>query len=74
MSRTWFEHLSPTVLRLDGHKMKYQFSFHGEMLYTGFDAWVHGWNERESRMMARVHLPNWRGLVPPDVVVSYSER
>lgn len=74
MSRTWFEHLSPTVLRLDGHNMKYQFSLHGEMLYTGFDAWVHGWNERESRMMARVHLPNWRGLVPPDVVVSYSVR
>ncbi|XP_044445729.1 uncharacterized protein, partial [Triticum aestivum] len=68
LSRTWFEHFNPTVLRLDGHKIKYQFSLLGEMLYTGLDAWVRGWNERESRMMARVHLPNWRGLVPPDVV------
>lgn len=48
--RTWFEHHSPTMLRIDGHKIKYQFSLHGEMLYTGLDAWVHGWNERERGM------------------------
>lgn len=68
--RTWFEHHSPTMLRIDGHKIKYQFSLHGEMLYTGLDAWVRGWNERERGMMERVHLPNWMGLAPPDAVVS----
>ena len=68
--RTWFEHHSPTMLRIDGHKIKYQFSLHGEMLYTGLDAWVRGWNERERGMMERVHLPNRMVLAPPDAVVS----
>lgn len=72
--RTWFEHHSPTVLRIDGHKIKYQFSLHGELLYTGLDAWVRGWNERERRMMERVHLPNWRGLAPQDAVASHTKK
>ncbi|XP_044429287.1 uncharacterized protein [Triticum aestivum] len=69
LSRTWFEHHTPTVLRIDGHKMKYQFSLHGEMMYNGLDASVRGWNDRERSMMQRVDLPNWRGLLPPDVVL-----
>ena len=56
------------MLRIDGHKIKYQFSLHGEMMYSVLDAL--GWNERERRMVERVHLPNWRGLAPPDAVVS----
>lgn len=69
LSRTWFEHHTPTVLRIDGHKMKYQFSLHGEMMYNGLDAWVRGWNDGERSMMQSVDLPNWRGLLPPDVVL-----
>ncbi|XP_044410844.1 uncharacterized protein [Triticum aestivum] len=67
LGRVWFESVRPTPLKLDGNKMKNQYSLNGEMGYNGMEAWVRGFNEREIMMMESVGLPLWRGIVSPDV-------
>ncbi|XP_040247355.2 uncharacterized protein [Aegilops tauschii subsp. strangulata] len=67
----WYESSHPTPLKLDGNKIKYQFSLKGEMHYNGMEAWVRGFNEREIKMMEMVGLPVWRGFVSPDVPLHF---
>ncbi|KAI4972629.1 hypothetical protein ZWY2020_003554 [Hordeum vulgare] len=67
LSSTWYKSSSPTILVMDGHKLKYQFSLGGAMFHNGMEAWVRGFNEREKKMFDRVGLPVSRGLLSPDV-------
>ncbi|KAI4973817.1 hypothetical protein ZWY2020_041598 [Hordeum vulgare] len=67
LSSTWYKSSSPTILVMDGHKLKYQFSLGGAMFHNGMEAWVRGFNEREKKMFGRVGLPVSRGLLSPDV-------
>ncbi|KAI4996749.1 hypothetical protein ZWY2020_052091 [Hordeum vulgare] len=60
---TWYKSSSPTILVMDGHKLKYQFSLGGAMFHNGMEAWVRGFNEREKKMFDRVGLPVSRGLL-----------
>ncbi|XBH73745.1 hypothetical protein VPH35_100810 [Triticum aestivum] len=61
----WYESSHPTPLKLDGNKIKYQFSL------KGMEAWVRGFNEREIKMMDMVGLPVWRGFVSPNVPLHF---
>ncbi|KAI5014520.1 hypothetical protein ZWY2020_055910 [Hordeum vulgare] len=56
--------------KLNGYKLKYQYSLTGEMFYSGLDAWIRGFNQREKNMMEEVGLPVWRGLVSADVAAN----
>ncbi|KAI4986773.1 hypothetical protein ZWY2020_019403 [Hordeum vulgare] len=67
LGRVWYENHKPTPLKLNGYKLKYQCILTGEMFYSGLDAWIRGFNEREKNMMEEVGLPVWRGLVSADV-------
>ncbi|KAI5013204.1 hypothetical protein ZWY2020_028158 [Hordeum vulgare] len=69
LSSTWYKSSSPTILVMDGHKMKYQFRLGGAMFHNGMEAWVRGFNEREKKMFDRVGLPVSRGLLSPDVPI-----
>ncbi|KAI5004846.1 hypothetical protein ZWY2020_032089 [Hordeum vulgare] len=58
LGRVWYENHKPTPLKLNGYKLKYQYSLTGEMFYSGLDAWIHGFNEREKNMMEEANLEN----------------
>ncbi|KAI4976467.1 hypothetical protein ZWY2020_050074 [Hordeum vulgare] len=62
LSSTWYKSSSPTILVMDGHKLKYQFSLGGAMFHNGMEAWVRGFNEREKKMFDRVGL-RFQGLL-----------
>ncbi|KAI4970368.1 hypothetical protein ZWY2020_001282 [Hordeum vulgare] len=70
LGRVWYENHKPTPLKLSGYKLKYQYSLTGEIFYSGLDAWIRGFNEREINMMEEVGLPVWRGLVSTDVAAN----
>ncbi|KAI4979920.1 hypothetical protein ZWY2020_016673 [Hordeum vulgare] len=55
LSSTWYKISSPTLLVMDGHKLKYQFSLGGAMYHNSMEAWLHmenTWN-REAPSMLR---------------------